>query len=251
MKTILLVDDDIDLCRSLESFLKCYHFAVYVANESDLAEEVIKNKEIDLILLDLLLPGAKNGIALCKTIRETSNVPIIILTGVEEDIECILSLEIGADDYLIKPVNTRVLIAHINAVLRRSLLTASTVVDINEFDVFEFSGWKLNVTSRILLSSENKIVKLTSAEFSLLHILLSNPQRIFSRDKLIDATNSGSVAFDRSIDILMSRLRNKIEKKNASQKIFVTIRNGGYLLSCKVKRTKIKSDCWEKFLFKS
>jgi len=248
MKTILLVDDDVYLCRSIESLLKGNNFDVFVSHESDSAEKVIQAREINLILLDLLLPGAKNGLELCKKIRETSSVPIIMLTGVEEDIDRIISLEVGADYYLTKPFNSRVLIAYIHAILRRSI-SALNVVDSFEFDILEFSGWKLNVTNRLLLSPDNKIVKTTSAEFVLLYIFLTHSQRVLSRDQLMELTNSNSNSFDRSIDILISRLRKKIEKNNFGAKIFVTIRNGGYLLSCKVKNSKISSEVWDKTLF--
>ncbi|MDX1900594.1 MAG: response regulator [Gammaproteobacteria bacterium] len=250
MTTILLVDDDIRLCVAIKELLTQHAFQVFVANESHSAEALLKEHSIDLILLDLLLPGEKDGMALCQSIRKMTMAPIIILSGVKEDVEKIISLEVGADFFLTKPFNSRVLIAHIRAMLRRSQNSAAAVEPTEtEYQIYEFSGWKLNIATRTLCSIENKLVKLTASEFSLLQVLLEHPQRILSRDQLLDLTaRSQSVAFDRSIDILMSRLRAKIEKNKTHAKIFTTIRNGGYLLSCKVNRKVISGAQWDMLL---
>jgi two-component system OmpR family response regulator len=171
-----------------------------------------------------------------------------MLTGVEEDVERIVSLEIGADYYLTKPFNPRVLIAHIHALLRRSNNTAAAVVTNVDYDVYEFVGWKLNITTRTLISANNKLVKMTSAEFMLLQAFMMHPQRVLTRDQLLELTNTDSSAFDRSIDIMVSRLRRKIEKAYTHVKIFTTVRSSGYLLSCKVSLIKMSSAQWDELL---
>jgi len=249
MNTILLVDDDVQFCESIQSTLIKYGYELLVSHNSDDAESKIQNEKIDLILLNWILQGPKDGMTLCKNIREKSNIPIVILTGIEEEVDRIVSLEMGADYYLTKPFNTRVLIAHIRALLRRSLNTSlyAIVRDV-EYDVYEFVGWKLNITTRTVLSAHKKIIKMTSAEFTLLQTLLMHPQRVLTRDQLLDFTHNESTPFDRSVDILMSRLRAKIEKNNTPVKIFTTIRNTGYLLSCKVHRIKMPASDWESLL---
>lgn len=249
MSTILLIDDDVNLCGSIKGLLTRHAFNVLISHDSKDAEIKIKTLHIDLILLDLLLPGDKDGMALCQSIRKYSSVPIIVLSAVQEETEHIILLEIGADFFLTKPFNSRILLAHIRAILRRSQLFPSIEkpVDI-EHQVYEFVGWKLNITTRILLSADLKLVKLTASELALLQVFLERPQRVLSRDQLLDLTaHAESYVFDRSIDILMSRLRAKVEKK-ACVKIFTTIRNSGYMISCKVTRISIDSAAWAALL---
>lgn len=255
--TILLIDDDVDLCESIKNLLAQHGFKTLITHNSHQIEGLLKNNPIDLILLDIILPGGKDGIAICKLIRHLTNAPIIMLSGVETDVEKIISLEVGADNYITKPFNSRVLLAHIHSALRRqdSLKKAKTnasephsaLVDI-EYEMYEFLGWRLNVTARVLLSPKNKIIKITSAEFFLLHAFVRHPQCVLSRDQLLSFVNASSQAFDRSIDILVSRLRSKIESHHKGHQIINTIRNSGYLLSCCVNKVVMNSKAWQELI---
>jgi two-component system OmpR family response regulator len=250
--TLLLIDDDIDLCESIKKLLVQHGFHVLLAHNSQNIESLIKENNIDLVLLDIILPGSKDGIALCKLIRELTTAPIIMLTGIEADIEKIVSLEVGADSYVTKPFNSRVLLAQINSCLRRQskveesrvLPDTSALVNM-EYQILQFLDWQLNVTAHSLLSPLNEIITLTSAEFSLLHGLLQYPQCVLSRDQLLDFIKTDSEAFDRSIDILISRLRMKIEKNPKNPQLIKTVRNAGYLLACCVKKRTIDSRNWQ------
>lgn len=252
---ILLIDDDVELCASIKQMLAQHGFDTIVSHTSQNIETIIAENHIDLILLDIILPGDKNGIAICKLIRQLTSAPIIMLTGVEADVEKIVSLEVGADNYITKPFNSRVLIAQIHACLRtRSNETSQSKKAGDEklvkmdYQIYEFLGWRLNVTARILLSPHNKILKLTSSEFILLQAFLTHPQCVLSRDQLLDFINSNSAAFDRSIDILVSRLRSKLSADDKKLKIITTVRNAGYLLSCAVKRQMISSENWQQIM---
>lgn len=246
-QSILLVDDDIDICSAVENILKKNGFNVYVLHDSHCIVSFIQEYSIDLILLDIILPGEKNGINICKMLREVTNVPIIMLTGVNEDIDQVLSLEVGADNYIIKPFNSRILLAHIHAALRRSVDVESKLFN-TMYQVYEFSGWYLNVTSRILLSPNNNMVKITTFEFLLLQSLIEKPRCVLNRDQLLNAINNTSCAFDRSIDILISRLRSKLNANNNKISLITTIRNEGYSLNCYVNKKLIDHKSWQAML---
>lgn len=250
--TILIIDDDIDLCKSLQKLLAQHGFKTILAHHSKDIEEIIKSNQIDLILLDIILPGDFDGIAVCKQLRQITAAPIIMLTGIEDDVEKILSLEIGADNYLTKPFNSRVLLAHIHASLRRNAvqLTSDSPNHLvaMDYQIYEFLDWKLNVTARVLLSPENKLIKLTSAEFFLLQGFVNHPQCVLSRDQLLTFVNVNSASFDRSVDILVSRLRAKIEGDAKRSKIIATVRNSGYLLACCVTKQFYTSLQWKELI---
>jgi len=255
--TILLIDDDKDLCVSIKNLLMQHGFNVIIKNNSNNIETLLAEQAIDLILLDILLPGDKDGIAICKLIRQLSSIPVIMLTGINEDVEKILSLEVGADNYLIKPFNSRVLLAYINACLRRqttsefhsptTVVTKNDLVEAN-YEIYEFQGWKLNLTSQILISPLNKIVKLTTTEFMLLTAFLQRPQSVLTRNQLLDLVNGNSYSFDRSIDITISRLRAKIEQVDKASKLINTIRNSGYSLACSVSKLSMNSMDWQQLI---
>lgn len=252
--TILLIDDDKDLCETIGNLLTSHGFNTLFSYDSKNIETILKENVIDLILLDIILPGSQDGIALCKLIRQITSAPIIMLTGIEEDVEKIVSLEMGADNYLTKPFNARVLLAHINAALRRNYNTsneeAPPLVEM-EYQIYEFLGWRLNVTARILLSPDNVVVKLTSAEFILLQAFVKHPQCVLSRDQLLNFINSDSESFDRSVDILISRLRSKIEETPKNPTMIKTMRNAGYMLACCVNKNVIDSKSWQKCMEQS
>lgn len=258
MKTsrVLLIDDDADLCQAVNALLTQHGFIVDVLHDSKNIEAYLKEQTIDLILLDIILPSGKDGIATCKIIRQYTNAPIIMLTGIGEDLEKILSLEVGADHYITKPFNSRILLAYINACLRRedlekiniNKLNESKKLVENEYQLFEFSGWRLNSTSRVLLSPANCRVKLTSMEFMLLYVFVQHPQQVLSRDKILDLINMNSSSFDRSIDILISRLRSKMGKNRENYSLITTVRNEGYILTSLVKKEIIDTANWKNIL---
>lgn len=242
-QTILLVDDDVDLCASLSKVLTQHGYRALVCHDDAQAEAELKNNAIDLILLDILFPHGKDGITLCKQLRQFTSAPILMLTGVGADAEKILSLEVGADNYITKPFHARVLLAHIQASLRRTTMLQN-LVD-SEYQVYEFQGWRLNVTARMLLSPDNRQVSLTTAEFHLLHAFLQRPQCVLTRDQLLSSIHGESDSYDRSIDILVSRLRAKIQRATTKVKLITTVRNSGYVLACCVTHQTIDSKQWQ------
>ena len=178
-----------------------------------------------------MLPG-EDGLSLCRGLRATSSLPVIMLTAVAEDTDRIIGLEMGADDYLTKPFNPRELLARIKAVLRRS---AGTPAEITE-GVLTFAGWQLSPAQRELRDRDGVLVPLTSGEFDLLLAFVERPERVLSRDQLLDLTRGrDAVPFDRSIDVQLSRLRRKIEADSKSPQLIKTVRGGGYMLAHPVK----------------
>jgi two-component system OmpR family response regulator len=180
-----------------------------------------------------MLPG-EDGLSLCRRLRQDSPLPIIMLTARGEDVDRILGLEMGADDYLPKPFNPRELLARIKAVLRRQAvaLTASAFAGAK---ALLFGGWRLDPTLRELRNPHGARVALTSAEFDLLQVLCERPGRVLSRDSLLDLTQGRTAgSFERSIDVLISRIRRKIEADLQNPEIIKTVRSGGYLFTPEV-----------------
>lgn len=233
---ILVVDDDRGIRDLLGKFLRQQGFETSLAkNGLDMTLHLQQNN-IDLIILDIMMPG-DDGMMLCKKIRKESETPIIMLTALSEDVERILSLELGADDYMNKPFNPRELLARVRAILRRS--HAVTAMDASggatQHMLYHFQGWCLDQTARRLMSPEKVEITLSSGEFDLLLSFLRAPQQILSRDTLLDVTkNRPATPFDRSIDIQISRLRHKIEVNHKTPNIIKTVRGGGYVLAVPV-----------------
>lgn len=234
---IFIIDDDYDLCESIERLLSHHGFLTVVAHSSNEIWPILSEKNIDLILLDIVLPGGEDGIELCKRIRTMTKSPIIMLTGIISDVERIIALEMGADAYLTKPFNARVLMAQIHSCLRRFKSAHSHELPekvVTTHQIYYFNGWRLNVTARSLHSPVNQVIKLTSAEYTLLHTFVTHPQCVLSRDRLLETISVNSASLDRSVDILISRLRAKIETDSKNAKIIKTVRNMGYILACEV-----------------
>jgi two-component system OmpR family response regulator len=200
-------------------------------------DPVLAECRIDLIVLDLNLPG-EDGLSICKRLRvRGSPLPIIMLTAKGEEIDRIIGLEMGADDYIGKPFNPRELLARIRAVLRRRTLDPPPS-DGPGLRVFEFSGWKLNASLRELLSPPGARITVTGAEFDLLHAFCERPGRVLSRDQLLDLTQGRfGGPYERSIDVLVSRLRQKIERDPRDPEMIKTVRSGGYLFTPRVERS--------------
>lgn len=228
---VLVVDDDPQIRKLLARYMQEQGFRVQLASKCGEARERIVTNQIDIIILDVKLPDG-SGLDLCRDLRATrSNIPIILLTALQEDVDRIIGLEFGADDYLGKPFNPRELVARIRAVLRRGRDSSPAQ---SETGSYLFDGFMADPVARRVTDPEGGEVELTGAEFDLLVKFLDRPGRVLSRDQLLDLTRGrdGDV-LDRSIDILISRLRRKLSEGGATQ-IFKTVRNGGYQLAAKV-----------------
>ncbi|WP_417822422.1 response regulator [Terasakiella sp.] len=233
---ILVVDDNKEIRDLVSRFLTKDGYRVSTAGDGREMKKIISDARIDLILLDLMLPG-DDGLTLCRDIRADSNIPIIMLTAKGEEIDRVIGLEMGADDYVPKPFGTRELLARIKAVLRRyhdvGIPAVSTDAPIN----YLFDDWKLDTSKRELISIDKVVVPLSTGEFTLLMALVERPQRVLNRDQLLDiARGRASVAFDRSIDTQVSRLRRKIEKDPKAPELIKTVWGGGYVFTPEVTK---------------
>lgn len=233
---ILVVDDDQEIRLLLGRYLEGQGFRVSLAEDGRHAESALATRRIDLVVLDLMLPDV-SGLDLCRAVRARSTVPIILLTALKEDVDRIIGLEVGADDYLGKPFNPRELLARIRAVLRRAAAPPAPAAagEGGPRLAYDFAGFTASPETRTVRDAEGADVPLTGAEFDLLMAFLHRPGRMLSRDQLLDITQGRNAgAFDRSIDVLVSRLRRKL--RDAGEfRIFKTLRNGGYQLAVPVE----------------
>jgi len=232
---ILVVDDDADLRQMIADYLGDYELRVSGVPDGAAMREAMKREIVDLVLLDLKLPS-EDGMNLARELRENSSVPIIILTGRKDDVDRIMGLEFGADDYLTKPFNLRELLARIRTILRRAQAHPVSYVRGPALRAFRFGGWELDLRSRRLLSNEGERVELTHAEFTLLTAFLGAPERILSREQLLELSRgSDENVFDRSIDVQILRLRRKIESDPSRPKLIRTERGAGYFFDAQVE----------------
>ena len=231
---ILMVDDDPGICDVVSDFLGKHGYVVDTAADAREMEQALQRGPVDLIVLDVMLPG-EDGLAICRRLSGADAPPIIMLSAMGEDTDRIVGLELGADDYLAKPCNPRELLARVRAVLRRSDQRGGA----GELGAgCEFAGWRLDLVRRELRSPQGVAVNLSSGEFSLLRAFVERPQRVLTRDQLLDfARGPDSEAFDRAIDVQISRLRRKLDDGAAGQDLIRTVRNEGYMFTAKVKRT--------------
>jgi len=230
---LLLVDDDKELCALLSKFLTRHRYRVSTAHNGREMASILESSRISLVILDLMLPG-DDGLTLCRRIRSTSTVPIIMLTAMGEEVDRIIGLEMGADDYIAKVANPRELLARVRAVLRRVGAPEAGAPTAKE-RILEFAGWRLDVTHRQLISPRDALVPLRAGEFELLLAFVERPQRVLSRDQLLDLSRGRSASvFDRSIDVQISRLRRKIEPDPKEPTLIKTVRSGGYILAANV-----------------
>ena len=227
---ILVVEDDRETRSLIAKYLRNNACNVTTAGDGREMVRAMADHRVDLLILDVMLPG-EDGLSLCRKVRATSQTPIIMLTARGEDIDRILGLEMGADDYLPKPFNPRELLARINAVLRRQA-AARTASAVEGATVLTFQGWRIDLRLRELRNPEGAKVAMTSAEFDLLRTLCERPGRVLSRDSLLDLTQGRATgSFERSIDVLVSRIRRKIEPNPQDPTIIKTVRSGGYLFT--------------------
>lgn len=228
---ILIVDDDPEIRTLLARYLTGQGFRVQTAANRRECETRIAQGLPDLVVLDVMLPDG-SGLDICRSLRDRfAQLPVIMLTALKEDVDRIIGLEIGADDYLGKPFNPRELVARIKAVLRRATPDQPPTEPRRRFDM---AGFRVEVDLRQTLAPDGSAVDLTGAEFDLLRVFLERPGRLLSRDQLLDLTQGRDRdPLDRSIDVLMSRLRRKLGEKTEAQ-LFKTVRNGGYQLAVPV-----------------
>jgi two-component system OmpR family response regulator len=226
---ILIVDDHREIRELVSRALTKEGFRVSIAADGRAMRKVLGDSRIDLILLDLMLPG-EDGLSLCRALRADSLIPIIMLTAKGDEVDRVIGLEMGADDYLAKPFGSRELIARIRAVLRRSQESDSPAAGSPQPKRHRFDRWQLDTGARELLRDDGVIVPLTTAEYDLLIVLVERPQRVLSRDQLLDlARGRAANALDRSIDTQVSRLRKKLELDPGDPRIIKTVWGGGYM----------------------
>jgi two-component system OmpR family response regulator len=236
MPHLLLVDDDEDILSLLTSFFHKHSHTVSVAQNGAAMFAALEKEPVDLVILDVML-HAEDGFTLCRRLRAASPVPIIMLTAMTDHTDRVVGLEIGADDYLTKPFDQRELLARVKAVLRRTAEKAAAPTRSETRPVLCFGGWRLDVARRELRSADNALVLLSGGEFDLLLAFAEHPQRVLTRDQLIDfARGSMHVAYDRSIDVQVSRLRYKLEEDPKNPELIRTVRNGGYIFAPVVTR---------------
>ncbi|MXN65777.1 response regulator [Stappia sp. GBMRC 2046] len=231
---ILVVDDHRDIRETLARYLVKNGMRATAAESAAQARKVLKAAAIDLVVLDIMMPG-EDGLSLCRHLVETSSTPVIMLTAMAEDTDRVVGLEIGADDYVTKPFNPRELLARIRAVLRRTSLVPKER-DPVESGKLAFDRWTLDVSKRQLIGEDGVSVALSTGEYQLLVALLKRPQMVLSRDQLLDLTSGRTPnIFDRSIDNQVSRLRRKIERDPKSPELIKTVWGGGYTFTAEVR----------------
>lgn len=235
---ILIVDDDVRICRTLRSYLKREGYSVSIASDSEEMWQQFSSIEPDLILLDVVLP-TDDGITLARELRKISDVGIIMLTGKNDPVDQIIGLEMGADDYVTKPFDERQLLARIRSLLRRRPASASgtsSAADESE-NKLVFEGFALDLFRHELIAPSGEQLALTSHEFRLLEIFVRNPGGVLSRDRIMQRLYDRDWSQnDRSVDVLVSKLRRKIEKDPSQPRLILTIRNFGYKFAARVSK---------------
>lgn len=231
---ILVVDDEQDICDYLSDYLKGQGFAVRTANDGAQMRDRLAESPADLVILDVMMPG-EDGLSLTRYLRQNSDVAIIILTGREDEVDRIVGLELGADDYLHKPVSARELVARVKTILRRTQKAGGGLAD-DEAAIREFAGWRFDRIARRLVNPKGRDVALTTMEFNLLTALTDHPNEVLNRDVLLETLQHRSwEPYDRSIDVLVGRLRGKIEADPKKPKLIKTVRGEGYVLAAAVR----------------
>ncbi len=232
---ILVIDDDVGVRELMIEYLGKNDLRVTVGASGREMFEVLEREAIDLVLLDLKLPG-EDGMQLARALRERANVPIVLLTGRNEEADRVMGLELGADDYVTKPFSTRELLARVRAVLRRYQIQAILPERDSARRAFRFAGWELNLRTRRLTSPDGRMVELSNGEFSLLSAFCRAPQRVLSREQLLSMSRLHEAeVYDRTVDSQIRRLRAKIERDAAAPALIVTERGSGYRFAADVE----------------
>jgi two-component system OmpR family response regulator len=234
---ILIVDDDREIRELLANYLNRNGFTASSAANGRQMWAALEEGPVDLIVLDVMMPG-EDGLQLCRDLRggRWRTVPVLMLTALSEETERVIGLEMGADDYLGKPFSTRELLARIRAVLRRTRMLPAGRAPVETAPLLEFGDWKLDTTGRHLVDAGNTLVALSGAEYRLLRVFLDHPQRVLTRDQLLNLTQGRDAEqFDRSIDLLVSRLRQRLRDDAREPRYIKTLRNEGYIFSSTVQ----------------
>ncbi|MBS1230341.1 MAG: DNA-binding response regulator [Proteobacteria bacterium] len=232
---ILLIDDDPAIRELVTEYLEHNDMRVSAGGSGREMFELLDREPIDLVLLDLKLPR-EDGLQLARMLRERATLPIVLLTGRNEEADRVMGLELGADDYVTKPFSPRELLARVRAVLRRYQVQSTLPERDSARRAFRFSGWELNLRTRRLISPEGEIVELSNGEFSLLSAFCRAPQRVLSRDQLLSMSRLHEAeVYDRTIDVQIRRLRLKIEVDPAHPALLITERGAGYRLASEVE----------------
>ncbi len=231
---LLLVDDEASLREPLADYLARQGFVVRQAEDAAKARAALAEEAPDLVLLDIMMPG-EDGLSLCRHLAEARDLPVIMLTARGEPTDRIVGLEIGADDYVVKPFEPRELVARIRSVLRRAAKAAPSASE--EDAQYEFEGWQLDPLKRRLVDPEGTVVPISSAEYRLLMAFLTHPRQVLDRDRLLDMVQGREAhLFDRAVDNQVSRLRRKIEVDSRDPRLIQTVWGGGYRLAADVRR---------------
>lgn len=230
-KQILVVDDDQEIRKLLDQYLSKSGFDVITAGEGLEMHQQLEKQNPDLIILDIMLPG-DDGFTLCQKVRQTSTVPIIMLTANSDEMDRVVGLELGADDYIGKPFSPRELLARIKALLRRSEVTAAAIKPAR---YTRFNQWCLDTQTQTLIDEDQRTLELSSSDFRLLQLFLQHPNEVLNRDMICDATRGReALPMERGIDVQVSRLRQRLKDNGKKPRIIKTIRGSGYMLVAQV-----------------
>jgi two-component system OmpR family response regulator len=234
---ILIVDDDREIRELLATYLEKNGLKATAVASGRQMRAVLADTQVDLVVLDLMMPG-EDGLTLCRDIRagKQRNLPILMLTARAEESDRILGLEMGADDYLVKPFAARELLARIHSILRRARMLPPNLQVTEAATMLAFGDWRLDTTARHLLDADDTVVALSGAEYRLLRVFLDHPQRVLTRDQLLNLTQGRDAdQFDRSIDLLISRLRQRLRDDAREPRYIKTLRSEGYVFSAIVE----------------
>jgi two-component system OmpR family response regulator len=232
---LLIVDDDREIRDLITRLLQKHDYKVEAARDANAMDAILAVTRIDLVILDVMLPG-RSGLDICRDLRARSPVPILMLTAMGDETDRIVGLEMGADDYLAKPFNPRELLARIRAILRRVHAPATSGPLQPAAKRLTFAGWQLDLGRRRLEAPDGVIVDLTTGEYELLIAFAERPQRVLTRNQLLDlARGRDATPFDRSIDVQVSRIRRKIESDPRAPEMIITVRGDGYMFTPEVQ----------------
>lgn len=230
-RQILVVDDDAGITNLLQEYLTGFEFCAHTAHDGPSMRQQLAAQPIDLVVMDMMLPGV-DGLALTRELRQRSRIPIIMLTACTNSYDRVLGLEMGADDYMSKPFEPRELVARIKTVLRRAATVHDRILNEVGGDVVYFDGWALQRHERRLTSPSGLVVPLSNAEFRLLLAFLGMPRRLLSREQLMEQARGRAMdAYERSIDLLVSRLRQKLSESPDAPSLIKTVRGAGYMFT--------------------
>lgn len=234
---ILIVDDDREIRQMVADYVEKNGLRATAVADGRQMLSVLESATVDLIVLDVMMPG-DDGLVLCRNLRASKHrsIPVLMLTARDDETDRIIGLEMGADDYVVKPFSARELLARIKAVIRRTRMLPPNLQVTEASRLIEFGDWRLDTTARHLLDKQDTIIALSGAEFRLLRVFLDHPQRVLSRDQLMNLTQGRDAEyFDRSIDLLVSRLRQRLLDDAREPAYIKTVRSEGYVFSLPVK----------------